>query len=61
MILNLSDSTPSEKNTPLLEIQKLLDLYSLSEILLRADVTEEDVLFFLVSEGFLSLPEVKPV
>jgi hypothetical protein len=42
-------------------IQNLLDTYTLSEILHRADVEEEDVLVFLVSEGFLSLPEVKPV
>jgi len=43
------------------QIRHLLDVYTLSEILLRADATEEDVLLFLVSEGFLSLPEVKPV
>lgn len=43
------------------QIQDLLDLYTLSEVLLRADATEEDVLLFLVNEGFLTLPEVKPV
>lgn len=47
---------------PLLkQIQDALGTYTLSEILLRADVTEEDVLFFLVSEGFIQLPEVTPV
>jgi hypothetical protein len=42
-------------------IQNLLDVYTLEEILLRADVSDEDVLLFLVEEGFLKLPEVKPV
>lgn len=43
------------------QIQKLLDVYTLEEVLLRADVTIEDALLFLVSEGMLQLPEVKPV
>jgi hypothetical protein len=45
----------------MLKIQALLDLYTLSEILLQADMSEEDALLFLVEEGLVTLPEVKPV
>ena len=39
----------------------ILDAYSLEEILELNDLTTEDCLEFLVEEGFVSLPEIKPL
>jgi hypothetical protein len=43
------------------EIENILDTYSLEEILELNDLTEVDVLYFLVDEEFLILPEPRPV
>lgn len=39
----------------------LLETYSLSEILELNDLTEEDILEFLHVEGYVILPEIKPL
>jgi hypothetical protein len=39
----------------------LLETYSIEEILEYNDLTTEDCLEFLVEEGFVELPEVKPL
>jgi hypothetical protein len=43
------------------EIEKYLKTYSLYEIFEYNDVTEEDVLTYLVNEDYLELPEHGPV
>lgn len=43
------------------DIERLLETYTLEEILEMNDLTEADVLFFLVEEEFITLPEPKPV
>lgn len=43
------------------EYTDYLDTYSLEEILELNDLTAEDCLEFLVEEGFVELPEVKPL
>jgi len=43
------------------EFSAILDTYSLSEILELNDITEEEALDFLVTQGFLELPEIKPL
>lgn len=42
-------------------IGKVLQTYSFEEILELNELTEEDVLLFLVEEEFLQLPNPKPV
>lgn len=42
-------------------IEKILQTYTLSEILEFNDSSEEDILLFLVSEEFLELPDPEPV
>lgn len=39
----------------------VLETYSLEEILEFNDLTTEDCLEFLVEEGYLELPEIKPL
>lgn len=39
----------------------ILETYSLEELFELNDVTEEEVLEFLVSQSFLELPEIMPV
>lgn len=39
----------------------LLETYSLNEILELNDLTEEDILEFLHVEGYVDLPEIKPL
>jgi len=39
----------------------ILETYSLEEIFELNDTTEEEVLDFLVTQGFLKLPEVTPL
>jgi hypothetical protein len=43
------------------EVENVLDVYSLEEILELNDLTEVDVLYFLVSEQFVTLPEPLPL
>lgn len=43
------------------EYTDFLETYSLEEILELNDLTVEDCLEFLVEEGFVELPEVKPL
>lgn len=43
------------------QIENILQTYSLEEIFELNDLTEEDVLFFLVKEEFLTLPEPEPL
>lgn len=40
---------------------KVLELYTLTEILELNDITEEDCLIFLVEEGFVTLPKHIPL
>jgi len=42
-------------------IEKTLDTYSFEEILELNDLTEEDVLTFLVDKEFIELPDPRPV
>lgn len=39
----------------------ILDCYSLVELLELNDKTEEELLIFLVEEGYLLLPKVQPL
>lgn len=39
----------------------ILEVYSLEDILELNDVTNEDCLEFLVEEGYLNLPKIKPL
>jgi hypothetical protein len=42
-------------------IEEVLQTYTLSDILELNDCSEEDLLYFLVQEEFLTLPNPKPV
>jgi len=42
-------------------IGKVLQTYSLDDILELNELTEEDILLFLVEEDFLKLPNPRPV
>lgn len=42
-------------------IDELLELYSLEEILEQADVTVAEALEFMIEEGYVDLPIIKPV
>jgi hypothetical protein len=42
------------------DLSKVLDTYTLLEIFEENDLTEEEVLEFLLDEGFLRLPETLP-
>jgi len=39
----------------------ILETYSLEDLLELNDLTAEDCLEFLVDEGYLELPEIKPL
>ncbi len=43
------------------EYTDLLETYTIEDILELNDLTAEDCLEFLVEEGFVELPEVKPL
>lgn len=43
------------------EIEKYLRTYSLEEIFEINELTEEDVLYYLVEQEFLELPDPSPV
>lgn len=40
---------------------KILEVYDLSEIIEMNDLTQEEVLEYLVEVGFIELPEIKPL
>jgi hypothetical protein len=40
---------------------RILEIYTLEELLELNDKTEEDCLEFLVEEGYISLPRIKPL
>jgi hypothetical protein len=42
-------------------LASILDTYSLEELLELNDITEEEALDFLVTQGFLKLPEIQPL
>jgi len=42
-------------------IEELLQTYSLEELFELNDLTEEEVVEFLVEEGFMKLPDVLPL
>ena len=44
-----------------MSLSTILETYSLEDILELNDVTEEETLDFLVTQGFLELPEIKPL
>jgi hypothetical protein len=44
-----------------LEIENVLDTYTLEDILELNDLTEVDVLYFLVEEEFVDLPDHRPI
>lgn len=44
-----------------MDYQLILDTYNLEEILELNDVTQEEALSFLVDQGFLFIPNPKPV
>lgn len=39
----------------------LLETYTLTDLLELNDLTEEDCLKFLVEEGFIKIPEIRPL
>lgn len=39
----------------------ILDCYSILELLELNDKTEEELLIFLVEEGYIDLPDIKPM
>lgn len=39
----------------------VLDVYTLEDILERNDITQEEALDYLVTQGFLRLPEIEPL
>ena len=43
------------------EIEDTLETYSLEEIFELNDLTEEEVLYFLVEEEFVTLPNPRPL
>jgi hypothetical protein len=43
------------------EVENTLQVYDLSEIIEKNDLTEADVLLFLVEQGFLELPDPEPL
>jgi len=43
------------------KVERILQTYTLEEIFELNDLTEEDVLLFLVEEEFLELPDPEPV
>jgi len=47
--------------TTIKEIENILDTYDLEEIFELNDLTSEDVLYFLVEEKFVTLPDPKPI
>lgn len=44
-----------------LDVEKILETYALEQIFEMNDLTEEEVLMYLVEQDFVSLPEIKPV
>ncbi len=40
---------------------KILEVYDLSEIIEYNDLTQEEVLEYLVDTGFIKLPEITPL
>lgn len=43
------------------EVERILQTYTLEEILELNEKTEEETLIFLVSSEFISLPDILPV
>lgn len=43
------------------EYSAILDTYSIEDILELNDLTTEDLLEFLVEEGFVKLPDIRPL
>lgn len=43
------------------EVAKILEVYSFEEILEMNNLTEEDVVLLLYQEGYIKLPEYKPL
>lgn len=43
------------------ELARILDTYSLEEIFIWNEVTDEDVLEYLLEQGFVELPQPLPV
>lgn len=56
---NISCLTPSLTSST--SLNNILDTYSLEEILEMNDLTVEDALEILVEEGYVELPEIKPL
>jgi len=44
-----------------MSVSALLETYTLSEILEMNDLTEEEVIEYLVRHGIIDLPEIKPL
>jgi hypothetical protein len=43
------------------EVEKLLQTYTLEEILEINEITEEEALYFLLKEKFLKVPNPEPI
>lgn len=43
------------------EVESILQTYSLEEILELNELTESDILHFLVEQGFIHLPDPRPL
>ncbi len=50
-----------ENNFTLEDARNLLDVFTLNDLLERADLAEEEVLVFLVESGIMDPPETKPL
>ena len=48
-------------NTSIESVERVLQTYSLEEIFEVNEVTEEEVLFFLLDKEFIKLPNPRPV
>lgn len=44
-----------------MSLATILETYTLEEILELNDITEEEALDYLVTQGFLNLPEITPL
>jgi hypothetical protein len=43
------------------EVENILEVYTLEEVFELNDLTEADVLFFLITEGFVTFPDPRPL
>lgn len=47
--------------TSITSLTAILEVYSLTELFELNDITEEEALDYLVTQGFLKLPDIQPI